>query len=662
MKKHWKKFAFFLCISICLELIVFNHRALFSLFADEQHLEFTREGNVVSVSGMSGDPGYVYVGVESYTDDGEAMPLSITIEIQDEGNFEYYELSELRLYTLMEKSKYLAIHSYGEIKGMRIRLNEEVYGMPIWLTDVIYDAKVPWFVSLPRILLVFVLMCLVWYLWYLYNIEEYVWEKRTKGVAIALLLLINMGIFFFAVTSNPVYINPLLPYHYQYHQLAVALSQGKVSIEAGNEVTREALLGLENPYDFNLRMQMVPEAGNVWDISYYQGQFYVYFGIVPVLLFYLPYYLLFHGAFPTWIGVFLMGCGVLGGTYYLLGTIRRRWFPEGNYVWYLLLSVIMGNGLNLYCALFHADFYYLPIVMALCFSLWGLGLIVSAADKWDRREKGYVIPKLAGGALCLALTAGCRPQFLVGSFLIIPILLPVLLGEKNILQQVRRRNGKRLLAIVLPYVIVAAGLMYYNFVRYGSVFDFGANYNLTNNDMTHRGFQWGRLPDGIFMYLFQPFNLRLGFPLAESVPFNSSYLGNTINEAMFGGVFWTHGILLSLAVLSGIRKELRQKRLFGLTILCVAMALLVVMADTEMAGILNRYTTDFLWLLMIPTMIVLFQLLEQWQGTQKGRWLFAFILAVGIFEIVYELGTGIQNGDLIHNNAHRYYMLRNFFW
>lgn len=45
---------------------------------------------------------------------------------------------------------------------------------------------------------------------------------------------------------------------------------------------------------------------------------------------------------------------------------------------------------------------------------------------------------------------------------------------------------------ILPYIIVAAGVMYYNAARFGSPFDFGANYNLTFNDMTLRGFRIDR--------------------------------------------------------------------------------------------------------------------------------------------------------------------------
>lgn len=609
---------------------------------------------MVYMNGMEGKPNYLYVGVNAYTQGGETVPVKLTILLQDEGHSNYYELPQITIYPLVEKSKYLSIHSYGEVEGMRIYLeaNSEA---DLQVTDIVYDAKVPWFVSLPRILAVFAGLSLVWSLRPGSGIYVWRWSVWQKRVAVGLLLLANSAFFLFLVKSNPAFLNPVWPYHQQYHQLAVALSQGRVSIDAGSRETREVLAELANPYDYATRMATVPYADQVWDICYYQGNFYVYFGIVPVLLFYLPCYLFFHAAFPTWLGVFLSGVGILGGVYFLFAQIRRRWFPETPYISYLLLSLIGGNSINLFCAMLHADFYYLPILVALCFTLWGMGLILSAVSSWNQ-EKAYVKLKLAAGGLCMALTAGCRPQFLVGSVLLMPILLPSFWEnrkEKHIL--------KRLIVFALPYFFVAVGLMYYNAVRFGSVFDFGANYNLTTNDMTLRGVNLERLPDGIFMYLFQPISLKLNFPFAEVTALYSNYMGSTIMDWTFGGALWTRPIVLVLVCISNVKKELKQKGLYGFTLLSIGLALAVIFADTEMAGILNRYFTDFLWLLIIPAGIVLFQMLEKYRGMSCYKWVLLFLLCAGTWGMFYELAIAFRGCGLINDNAHRYYLIGSFF-
>ena len=142
-------------------------------------------------------------------------------------------------------------------------------------------------------------------------------------------------------------------------------------------------------------------------------------------------------------------------------------------------------------------FYNMPVSMALALTLWGLYCWVRALDTPPRPD---VPPDahpdvrfMAAGGLLMALVAACRPQMLVGSFLILPLFWSYV--KDNLRQPDRRRAvAIRILWTALPYVIVAGLLMYYNWARFGSPFDFGANYNLTTNDMTHRGFHLDRLP------------------------------------------------------------------------------------------------------------------------------------------------------------------------
>lgn len=651
MWKEWgKRIGIFLIVAIVLEVAVFNFRAWASLGASNQELVYSVNGNIVTVSGMEGKPGYVYVGADIQDELGNHHLLKITPVIQDEGNVKHYELPEKTIYTAVEKSKYLPIQSYGDITDMYFIL-EAANMEALEVKEIIYDARVPFFVSVLRIIILVFGMLAVYGLRPSSGIYEWAWSRKQKIVVCSAIIGLNVAFFFLVVRSNPAFFEPLWPYHQQYHQLAVAMSEGNVFIDVGTDAMREALAGLENPYDFGLRNANVPGVEEVWDTCYYKGQFYVYFGVVPVLLLYLPFYLITGGAFPTWFGVFLASAGVLSGVFFLMAQIVKRWFPNTSYTLYLLLSVIFGNSLNLYPALMHADFYCLPIILALCFSVWGMGLMLSALNQWEKKSRW----KLALGALFMALTAGCRPQFLVGSFLLIPMFLPAF-KEKTV-----KVKWSHIVAVVVPYVLVAAGLMYYNYIRFESVFDFGANYNLTTNDMTRRGLNLQRLPDGIFMYLFQPISVKLIFPFAEVTSFVSTYMGETIRDWTFGGALWTHMVILSLFAVGVVKKELKDKKLWGLTVLSMCLAILVVIADTEMAGILNRYYTDFLWLFMIPVMLILLQLFQKYKGTAVMKGLIVFVLIAGACGIFYELAIALRGSGIMNDNIHRFYMLKSMF-
>ena len=102
------------------------------------------------------------------------------------------------------------------------------------------------------------------------------------------------------------------------------------AFEAGQvHLLREAeddLMALDNPYDWSQRL----EAGlsYAWDHCLYEGQYYSYYGIAPVLLLFLPYHLLTGQYFPPVWSIFIFGfLGVLflGMTYYLF---VKKLFPK----------------------------------------------------------------------------------------------------------------------------------------------------------------------------------------------------------------------------------------------------------------------------------------------------------------------------------------------
>ena len=243
----------------------------------------------------------------------------------------------------------------------------------------------------------------------------------------------------------------------------------------------------------------------------------------------------------------------------------------------------MLGGCGIFIIATNATFYQLPIAMGVAFTILGLYL-------WLTSDADHIL-KLIGGSLCMALVAGCRPQLLLGSFLALPLLLPKWYAKFK--QKHYKYVLSRLIPSLLPFVIVAAFLMYYNTARFGSPFDFGANYNLTTNDMTHRGFHLDRLWLGTYMYVFQPPCFTTAFPFVRYVPSDIHYQGKTILEHMYGGILWLNPLMFSLCLCIKKRRLLKDKKLNTITWMCIAFGLIIVAADTQMAGILFRYLCDF---------------------------------------------------------------------
>ena len=136
---------------------------------------------------------------------------------------------------------------------------------------------------------------------------------------------------------------------------------------------------MANPYDTQARAaQGVPY---LWDHAYFHGKYYVYFGILPCLVFYVPWLLVTHTGFPTWLGIAICDCVYAAGLMYLLSAVCRRWFPRTSIGVLVVLDVMLfvaGGGIILART---PSMYFMPEAMSLALVSWGLGLWISGTSR-----------------------------------------------------------------------------------------------------------------------------------------------------------------------------------------------------------------------------------------------------------------------------------------
>lgn len=258
-------------------------------------------------------------------------------------------------------------------------------------------------------------------------------------------------------------------YRDEYEILADALLEGKVSVFDDDDTS--ALQALDNPYDPAQR-EGVPYR---YDCAYYKGKYYVYFGVVPAVLLFMPYKVLtgerLTGYHATQVFAALLVVAVFLLFLKMLRAFRFR-MPFGLY---LLLCTVS----SVVCVLFAMEtpsLYLAAVVSAMAFELWSLYFFIDAV--YCREGKTSQIPVAMAGALCGALVFGCRPSIGLMNALVLPMFLHYVKGKSFSLKEAGKVG-----LVVLPYVVVAAGLMAYNYVRFESPFDFGAAYQLTIIDV-----------------------------------------------------------------------------------------------------------------------------------------------------------------------------------
>lgn len=524
----------------------------------------------------------------------------IVVAAVDEANSSYLYAPARIVRGDVKRSQYLRLHFSGDvqklkviIRGMQgesIRLDGSVASNAVAL-----NATVPLFFSWQRYLILAAGLCCL----YLLRPGSSCYRLRTdlsrkwQWVFTAIIIVIQLLFFGRMICWNtdalawPQY----MEHQQQYYRLTEALLEGHLDL---GEAT--VLAGLDNPYDPAARAAAgLGYEDFKWDHAYYNGRYYVYFGIVPVLLFYLPCYVLTGRHLPHVNAVFLLGGLLMAGCAYLLWQVIRRWFPSTPYVLYLLLSITMGAASCLGYAIYKPDLYLVPILAGIVCGVWGLAFWISA-----KKGEEYVTWRLGAGSVCVALIAGCRPQMLL-----ILLAAPVLFGGAALQRQKRfaRKDVAQALALCLPFVVAAAGIMWYNAARFGSVWDFGASYNLTTNDMTHRGWVWGRCGLGIFSYLLQPVRISSVFPFLQDFQVETSYQGLTLSEMMMGGVLWLFPVLLFGIYGLGKKEIFADRRCYHLVWGSQMLTVALVVVDTQMAGLLTRYFGDFVWIAMTGSIL-----------------------------------------------------------
>lgn len=627
-------------------------RSLYGLDVLEDCYVISGEEAVIEFSGIRGPAAFLSFSPEA----GQQAILSVAAV--DEANAVWLWAPSRTVRGDVGPSQHLRLHFGKDVRALRVVI-QGLQGARIARDAIKINAVVPLFFSWRRVLL---LTAGLYGLWLL-RPGSRCYELRTdltRGrqlLFVAACIVLQLLFFHRMLQWNtqalawPEY----MEHQQQYYRLTEALLEGRVDL--GGE---PALLGVENPYDPAARAAAGLGYGDFkWDHAYYGGRYYVYFGIVPVLLFYLPFYVYTGRHLPHVDCVFLLGGLLLAGTAFLLWQIVRRWFPRTPYILYLLLTVTMGAASCLGYAVYKPDFYLVPIMAGIVCGVWGLGFWTGAGGQG---EPGAW--QLGAGSLCLGLIAGCRPQLLLTL-----AAGPVLLG-RAVFRDRKLFTGKSLgktLALCLPLAAAAAGIMWYNAVRFGSVWDFGASYNLTTNDMTRRGWVWGRCALGIFSYLLQPPRISAVFPFLEDFRVETVYQGLTLSEMMVGGVLWLFPVLCFGFYGMAERKLFEDRGCRCLVWIFQWMMVALAVTDAQMAGLLTRYFGDFVWVGMIASAMVILACYDRLErGGQNCRGLQRLVAAACIVTLLSAfLRIFAHSEDAIQNaNPALYYQVQSLiaFW
>ena len=414
------------------------------------------------------------------------------------------------------------------------------------------------------------------------------------------------------MSVNPIWNGENPQWRDQYERIAESFIDGKLYFEYDIDPRLEEM---DNPYSPDDRRELGVDFH--WDHAYYQGKYYMYFGAVPAVLLFVPYKLITGHSLTTYHATQLFSTLIIIGFFVLFFLFRRRLFPKMP-AWLCTLAAVALSMASLWYAVARPALYCTAITAGMCFMLWSLYFFFRAFLFEERPHRVCVLAAL--GAVCGALVFGCRPIMgLANFFIVIPLLVVYLRRQK-----LGAGQTATLFAVGLtPFLVMMVVLMAYNHARFGSPFEFGQSYQLTNTDQHLYGA--GDLTNSSLHSPLDILNVFFGYNgFSQTFPFVG-----------FSGVFVSFPIML-IAPLVLIWKPCRAfvrshpglSTIIGGIIVTVLAIVVLDLACSPSHTV--RYDMDYYYLLGILVFIAIGSLLE---SVDESRFRLCCGVAAGLFAI-----------------------------
>ncbi len=607
------------CLTVFLELTLFNFRhyqflsnvnTVSPVYTFSENLTFA-DYNAFEVLSVDTDP---YVEVSDinmdvsniYTDfvfpfegDTYVRPLEIEFYLRDEGNTIGYPTKSRIFMHLIPQTHYHYIETYGKLRSFRIYFKNLNPGETVRILGLNLNSRVPFFLSAKRMLCLFIFFSVLFFLRptsFLYSCRAII-PGKIRNLTLILLTALMVFSFYLITHINGYYRDPSIKNNSmeQYSLLAESLLNGHPYLEVEPP---ESLKEMEDPYDYEARYAATNDQA-MYDTAYFDGHYYVYFGVAPVVLYYIPYYLITGTHISFSLLGFLNGILIFIAFLCLLMEICKKYFPKTTMAFFVIYSVLFISGSGLIYLLTTPGIYETAEATGLMFAVFGLYFWLHSVDE---EKKGSLRRwSLILGSLCMALVVASRPPLIFTYVFGIFIFFEPVFKERSLFSKKGLLNT---LCFMIPLMVVAALLMYYNYIRFKNPFDFGSDYNLTIHNLGLRRFQLGWLLYATVGWLFYPGRVTNIFPYFYPVDYSPAYIARNTVESIYGGLIYNNLYLLPVLFAFQFKKYISDKKQYLIVLLCPLYTILIMLFDVRFGGEYNRYFADFGIYYMIASLIL----------------------------------------------------------
>lgn len=243
------------------------------------------------------------------------------------------------------------------------------------------------------------------------------------------------------------------------------------------------------------------------DATYYDGHYYLYYGVAPLVTLMLPFRLITGADLPIALATFCFSCGGLLVSLVLWQMIREKYFrsTDGIVTW---AGILILGVTNLVPVLLRRTLVYeLPIASGYFYSMLTMLALFLCLHSVRHTVLWGVVASFS-----LGLAVASRLTYL--------FTIPVLLIPLYWLWREKAREGNRRIpwgmvaAAVLPIASIGMLMAVYNYKRYGQFGEFGTSYQIA--EMVYlakmQNFDIGHVPFNFVNYLFATPDLSAHYP------------------------------------------------------------------------------------------------------------------------------------------------------
>ncbi len=535
-----------------------------------------------------------------------------------------------------ERTYYVTLDLTGDVSDLRIRLNAQK-DQYFTLEGITVNESVPLQFSALRLLLIVGLGMLLWVLVKLPAMAVAHGDKdtvlRTAVFSLTVILILTAvgmtflynyergGALFLKDGGNQIT-----------KELVDAFEAGQVHLLA---TPSEKLLAMENPYDWSARR----EAGvsYLWDHLLFDGKYYSYYGIAPVILLFLPFHLLTGTYFNTSAAVLIFGAlGILFLSLLFLEFCKRfaKRIPNNMLICtFVILQLSSGVWYNFMSPLF----YEIAQSSAFMFTVAGFFFLLRSGILGEGKIK---YRHIVLGTMMLSWAVLCRATTAVYCIAALVMLFWGFMKHRRILAETYPGNASKMKTETVKYfvsafvcfVLIGGIQVVYNFMRFGNPLDFGIQYSLTINDFTRSQYHTDFVMIGFYNFLLAAPIVKPEFPYVFSnfstLDVNGYYfVANRNAVGLFIRALPSLGFLGAWQAFKKLDKKDRWQAATVILSVCIIAPAAVIFSIWE-SGYGVRYCCDFAWQMILGGSAILFFLYDKSAEAQTKRILqYAFVVA-----------------------------------